>query len=185
MTIISNNCSGVYAYMDLGMQYTSPTIALQILPGEYAKFCKNLKHYMECELQEYTDYSDKHKHQMIELLGQMPYFPCGLLDDIVIMFQHEKSFKEAKEKWDRRKQRIDYNNLVYLFVLEKQYYIEGVEFKSLGLDNAFLFTRDFYVAHSIRYTVPSDRDYLSVHPKTGKRCFCGNFDLIGFLRGIQ
>ena len=121
ITIISNNCSGARMQQDLRMQYCSPTIILQILPEEYPRFCKYLKYYMQAELKEYTEFSDRHHKQMVKLLGREPYFPCGILDDVAILFQHYDTFQDAKEKWERRKARIDYDHIGYIFVLEKEY----------------------------------------------------------------
>ena len=72
--------------MDLGMQYSSPTMWIQILPEEYPKFCKNIRHYMNCEVKEYTEFSKKHRKQIVKYIGMMPDFPCGLIDDVVILF---------------------------------------------------------------------------------------------------
>jgi uncharacterized protein (DUF1919 family) len=41
--------------------------------------------------------------------------PIGMLDDIKIYFQHYNNFEEAKEKWEQRKQRMDYEHLFILF----------------------------------------------------------------------
>ena len=41
--------------------------------------------------------------------------PIGILGDIEIVFLHYKSEKEAMEKWNRRKQRIHWDNLFIKF----------------------------------------------------------------------
>lgn len=187
-TIISNNCSGGYLYMDMGIQYTSPTMWTQILYEEYPKFCKNLKHYMECEVKEYKDFSEVHRKQIINNIGMMPDFPCGLIDDVVILFRHYSTFEQAKEKWNKRKQRIDYEHLIYMFVVETdKYNNESIEFGNLNLKNSVLFTRDFEVAVPIEhhtYSVPSNSEYLAVNRITGRRNFEGNLNMIEYIKGI-
>lgn len=171
--------------MDLGMQYCSPTMWIQILPEEYPKFCKNLKHYMNCELKECTHISHNHLCQIIDLIGQEPYFPLGFLDDVIILFQHYKSFEQARDKWNRRKARIDYNHLVYLFVMDKVYEDAAIQFKNLNLKNSILCVRNVNLpVEHLRYLVPDGIDYLSVNPYTKRRCFEGFADLKEYIRGI-
>lgn len=186
MTIISNNCSGAYLYHDLGLRFNSPTINLQILPGEYTKFCKNLKEYMSNEVREYKDLSKEHQEQIHHLLGCDPYFPVGILGDIAILFQHYKTFDEAKQKWDERKQRIDYNHIKFIFVLEKPYIEAAMEFGNSELPNAVLFQRNFKVSvpmESYTYHIPPGSEYLAVNPRTKFRYFMGDCTMSKLLRG--
>ena len=187
LTIISNNCSGARLQQDLRMQYQSPTIILQILPEEYPKFCMHLKHYMDAELKEYKEFSEIHHLQMVKLLGQEPYFPCGIIDDVAVLFQHYETFEEAKEKWERRKARMDYDHIGYMFVLEKPYIVEAMEFGNLPLKNSVLFTRGFDVDVPIehhRYDLPEGTEYLQRDPRTGFRYFEYGFNRKKFLEGI-
>ena len=89
-----------------------------------------------------------------------PDFPIGQLGDIAILFQHETDFQEAKRKWDRRKERINYDNLAYIFCLDyPRYQKEAQEFRNLGLKKSFVFTRDFDIeGDHYRYTVPDVKD---------------------------
>lgn len=160
LSIIANNCSGWKMYTSLHCRYDSPTIALQILPEEFPKFCANLQHYMSQELTEYKDLTKAHYNQIKRLIEMEPYFPIGRLDDIAILFQHETDFQAAKEKWNRRKERLNYDNLVYMFCLDyPRYQKEAQEFRDLGLPKSFIFTRDFDIkGDHYRYTVPEVKD---------------------------
>lgn len=178
MTIISNNCSGAYEMRILGINpYTSPTVFLQILPTEYGKFCSNFKQYMQYELVEYVDFSEEHKYAMQKLLGFIPTFPCALLGDIAILFQHEKSFSVAKEKWDRRKKRIDYDNVYFMFCVEFITFKDCArDFANLHLPNSVLFTRGFDVDTDIpHYRYDEDAEYLLMKD-TGRFIFEADFD---------
>lgn len=188
MTIISNNCSASAIYQDMGWRYTSPTIILQILPEEFTKFCVNLKHYMECDVVQCTTLSDTHREWVLNFYGYIPEFPMGLVDDVLIMFQHYKTFDEAKQKWDERKKRIDYDHIGYIFVLEKPYLREAVEFGNAGLKHSVMFTRNFDIDVSCehhRYDLKPDVEFLARDPATMKRYFEQGFDRNRWLRELR
>ena len=98
VTLISQNCIGGVFYHDLGLRFLSPTINLFIKEPDFLRFVQNLAHYMDCELQMRWDEE----------------YPVGTLDDIEIHFMHYDTCKEANELWDRRKRRINWDNIVVL-----------------------------------------------------------------------
>ena len=155
-TIISNDCMGGVMCSRNKMQFKSPTVALHILPEEYAKFCINLKHYMESELIEYTDVSEEHKQYLMNMYGHIPNeFPLGLIDDIIVCFQHYTTFEDAKEKWNRRKARMEWDHIGYVMHMEHERYKKEVgEFLDLNLPNSVAFTNGFRVGRSCRFDLP-------------------------------
>ncbi len=105
VSIISNNCIGGILYHDLGLKFNSPTINTLIYGDEFIEFIKNLREYIDCEL--IYDKSSKE-------------YPIGILFSkdkkvIHIHFLHDNTFEEAKSNWNRRKNRIDYNNLFVIY----------------------------------------------------------------------
>lgn len=185
MTIISNNCSGAYEMRALNIApYTSPTVFLQILPTEFSKFCKNFREYMQYDLIEYRDFSKEHRDAMLKLLGFIPTFPCALCGDIAILFQHETSFSVAKQKWDRRRQRVDYDNVYFMFCVEFIAFKEEAQaFADLHLDNSVLFTRGFDVhSETPHYRYDEDVEYLLMQDN-GKFVFEADFDRHKFFVG--
>ena len=98
VSIISQNCIGGIFYHDIGMQFLSPTINLFIKEPEYIHFVLNLRYYMKCELK----------------MRWEEEYPVGNLEDIEIHFMHYETCKEAKEQWDRRKQRINWKKILIL-----------------------------------------------------------------------
>lgn len=118
VSLFCNNCTGGVILHDLSLRFNSPTINLNIQPKDFIKFVRNLKDYMRCELEEIHDASVD--------------FPVGRLSlpkdggDVYIKFVHYSSFKCAKEKWEERKNRIDWDNI---FVL-----LEGPSFTPELLD---------------------------------------------------
>ena len=112
-TIISNNCWAGKVYQRYGLPYTSPTVGLFFWAEDYIKFVSKLKYYMSLEISMIPATESKH-YDMLVKRNQLPC-PVGKLDDIEVVFLHYKTEEEAKEKWDRRKKRINWNNLYIKF----------------------------------------------------------------------
>lgn len=100
-SLIASNCNGAIILHDLKLKFNSPFVNLWIKPKDFIKMLKNLKYYMDCELS-FTNEEDI-------------AYPIGIIDDIKIYFQHYKSEEEAKNKWNERRRRINYDNLFVLF----------------------------------------------------------------------
>ena len=101
-TIISSNCNGEYMYYDMKLRFMSPTINLSFDMNDYVKLLENLRWYMNQPIIPYRD--DRFD------------YPCGLLGDIEIRFNHYKTFEEAVTKWEERKQRISWDNLYIIAI---------------------------------------------------------------------
>jgi len=112
-TIISNNCWGGGVYEDLNLLYNTPFVVFFIIAPDYIKLLKDLRTYMSMTLT-FTDIS-KYKRINQERSQQHGLYPIGVLNDIEIYFMHYKSKEEAFEKWERRKARINWNNLYIKF----------------------------------------------------------------------
>lgn len=111
-SIISNNCWGGRVYQRYGLPYTSPTVGLLLFADEYIKFVSNLKYYLSLELTFIPKIQSKYYEYYTE---KERYYPIGVLGDIEIVFLHYKSENEAYEKWNRRKKRINWDNLIVKF----------------------------------------------------------------------
>lgn len=112
-TIISNNCWAGKAYQYFDMPYLSPTVGLYFFADDYIKFVKNLRYYLSRELSFISAESSKYS-EVLKDRNQTDK-PIGVLDDIEIVFLHYKSEQEAKEKWDRRKKRVNFENIFIKF----------------------------------------------------------------------
>lgn len=125
-SILCNNCAGGVIYSDLGQRFLSPTINLYITPVDFVKFLENPEHYFSQPLRKKT--------------GEF-ICPHGMVGDIEIHFVHYHTFDEAKEKWEERKKRINWNNA---FILMADYYILPQEyrerFEKLPYPNKILLT---------------------------------------------
>ncbi|PST93281.1 DUF1919 domain-containing protein [Photobacterium sp. NCIMB 13483] len=102
-SIISNNCIGGITCSDLDQPFNSPTVDCFFYSSCYIKFCQNLKYYFSQELVEVPE---------SKYAGKCNYVVAHL-DDIEIHFIHDQDFSLAKEKWDRRKQRVNFDNLFF------------------------------------------------------------------------
>ena len=97
-SIISQNCIGGVLYHDMGIQFLSPTVNTFIKEPDFVKLCCRLEHYMSLPL---------------ELRWDEEY-PVGRLDDIEVHFMHYETCEDARECWERRKQRINYHRILVL-----------------------------------------------------------------------
>ena len=112
ITIISNNCWGGIFYRNNNLEYLSPTLGLFFMADDYIKFIYNIKYYINCDIK-FIDIEHSNYKTYLQKLNY--HSPIGKLDDIEIMFLHYDSEEDAKEKWDRRKKRINWDNIIYKF----------------------------------------------------------------------
>lgn len=112
-TIISNNCWAGKAYQYLDLPYLSPTVGLYFFADDYLRFVSDLRYYIDLDLKFIS--AEQSKYAEILKKRNQTHVPIGILDDVEIVFLHYFSENEAKEKWDRRKKRINYDNLIIKF----------------------------------------------------------------------
>ena len=123
-SIIASNCNGGFILSDLGIKFNTPTINLFFYPEDFLNFVSNLKENL--------------KHELIDN-------PVGSINGIKIYFMHYKSFEDAKEKWNIRKERINYNNLLIMFTDRDGCTYEQIKrFNELPYDNKIIFTNKLY-----------------------------------------
>ena len=102
-TILCSNCVGGVIYHRLNKRFLSPTINLWMHQLDFLKFVKNLEGYIAKDL---------------EFVKTNYDYPVGKLGDIKIYFNHSKTEAEARENWNRRKGRIQYDNL-YIIMYDR------------------------------------------------------------------
>ena len=111
-TVFSRNCSAGYFYHTMGMEFLSPIINMFLSPVDYLKFVQSPKVYLEKRL-EFLKIEDENGK------ASVPY-PLFALGDIKLHMNHYgKLGKEyAERKWEERKQRVNWNNLVAINVID-------------------------------------------------------------------
>lgn len=136
-SIISNNCWAGRVYQYLDMPYLSPTAGLYFFAPDYIKFVSDLRRYLNTPLRFINPEESKY-YEEIKKRNQTNK-PIGILDDVEIVFLHYKTKEEAEEKWNRRKERVNFDNIILKFsrmdlCTEKE--IE--QFDSLPFQNKFV-----------------------------------------------
>ena len=130
-SIIASNCLGAFITHDLQQEFRSPFVNLYLLPKDFIKFCKNINYYLSKEL----------------TFINLPEFnfPIGKLDDITIYFMHYKNEQDAKECWEKRAKRINFDNLFFIFTDRDGCTYEDLkDFDSLPYKNKVVFTNKKY-----------------------------------------
>jgi uncharacterized protein (DUF1919 family) len=112
-SIISSNCWGSQIYLDLRLPYRTPFVGLFLNAPCYLRLIQNLVDFLEAEL-EFTNIS-RYPH-LNDYRAEKGLYPLGVLHkEVEIHFLHYKTEAEAYEKWNIRKQRVNFNNLFYSF----------------------------------------------------------------------
>lgn len=110
-SIISNNCWAGHVYRYFGVNYLTPTVGMYLFAPDYVKFVKELKKYIEMDIQFISYEQSKYKDEIVK--RHQEHVPVGVLGDVEIMFLHYKTEEEARQKWTRRKARINWDNLFF------------------------------------------------------------------------
>lgn len=142
VTIISNNCWAGIFYRNNNLEYLSPTLGLFFMAEEYIKFIYNIKYYLNKELEFIEIEDSKYKNYLKKLNYNSP---IGKIDDLEIMFLHYDSNEDAKEKWNRRKERINWNKIIYKFSDQNMCTYEHLKkFEDFEANNKICFTTRKY-----------------------------------------
>lgn len=155
-SIIASFCGAGTIYHDVGMQFLSPTINLAFDGPDFITFVENLDFYLSQNITEYrTDKVD---------------YPVGRIgDEVEVRFVHYKSFKEARDKWNERKKRINHNKI---FIMAQDR--DGMGRRDLlERFDALPYKKIMFVAR------PYDYEWASYC-----KCFKGR-DYVGVLTGIS
>lgn len=102
VSIISDDCWGGKIYNYLGLRFDSPFINFFINNDDFVKLVSNLKSYM----------SEPLKLEQQETIIDMPIGSLGEGEEkVYLYFNHAYSFEEAKVDFERRKRRLNMDNL--------------------------------------------------------------------------
>lgn len=129
-TIICSTCAGGIIYHRLGKEFLSPTVNLWFTDKDLQKIAGDLRHYMSQEL----EFIDDHEEN----------YPVAMLDDVRIYFNHADTPEEAREIWNRRRKRVNYDN-VWLISCDRGLDYEDIKaFGDLPAQGKVLFTAKEY-----------------------------------------
>ena len=113
-SIISNNCWGGHVYRRFGIQYKSPTVGMYFYADEYIRFLKDLEKNIYGDIRIISSSDSKYKADLLR--KNQSDVVIGLINDSVeVVFLHYHSPEEAIEKWRRRAERVNMDNLIVKF----------------------------------------------------------------------
>lgn len=113
-SIISSNCFAGRIMQDIGMQYNTPTLGLYFFAADYIEFLQHLEYYLKEAKITFVEHS-KYEFGDIRRANWKHWYPIGLLNgNVEIHFLHYHTEEEAAEKWYRRAQRVNLNNLLII-----------------------------------------------------------------------
>lgn len=132
VTIIASNCNGGFVSYDLGLPFRSPFVNLFIKASDYIRILSDLRGYMNEPL---------HFVKEIDpIYGEVSY-PTAYLKDAKLYFMHYRSEKEACEAWERRKKRINWDNIYVIFTDRSGCTMDDLKaFDALPYENKVVFT---------------------------------------------
>ena len=168
---ITCNCIGGAFSNDLGQKFRSPTVNL-IIP-EYLKLAGNLQYYLS-----------------IPILpgGITPHgWPIDVLGDIQILGVHYHSYDDLSQSWERRRKRVNFDNI---FLIATDEYIKTPQdieaFSKLPYPKVLFKSNNTINCDFEIYIPGSDKrdnvgDLLRYAVVSGIRLFEKYFDFIGWL----
>ena len=123
ITIISQNCIGGVIYNMLGMKFMSPTINLYINGEDFVKLIESPKYYFSITPKPFIE-------NYVEPTNKKICFPLIKVGDLTIYCRHYRNCEDAIDAWNRRRKRIDFNNIYVIAtswnLLEKKALIKRV-----------------------------------------------------------
>jgi len=174
-TVISSNCLGSVIYQTLGMPYLTPTVGLFFYAPCFIKFIADLPHYISTRLE-----SCHHsKYPRAWSGSESRQYPIGSLEGVELHFLHYRSFSEAREKWERRCERVLWDRLCFVFTDRDLCTVAEIRnFVSLPSRRKVCFTSRHMPELRCLCTVPGSRGKphvdeltLNIHLLDGVFCF--------------
>ena len=104
VSLITQDCIGGVLSHDFMLPFRSPTINLFIEGENFVKLVENLRHYLSVPAEPYLD-------EYVDPIDPSVRYPKIRVDDIEICCMHYGSCDEAVEAWERRRKRVDFDNI--------------------------------------------------------------------------
>ena len=141
ITLFSNNCLGGVIQHELGMRFNSPTVNLSFYSLDFFDFAEHIEYYLSIPLVEADNPKylpaeyDKIKYPIMKLSGNGEY------PDLELHFLHYHSVHEAIETWNRRKARINWDNIYLLWTFSFGNYSQELykRFEKIPVENKIAF----------------------------------------------
>lgn len=167
-TIISNNCWGGSVYRRFGLPYKSPIVGMYFYTEEYIKLLLNLERNLYLPFRIISAHESRYSKELVKK-GQKDVLIGVLGDEIEVVLLHYYDREEAVEKWKRRVERVNMENLIiklsemnlctenHLYIFDKLPFEKKVLLIARhhdNLENAILvkrYIKDFEVSNDTLY----------------------------------
>lgn len=175
-------------YESYNLPKNSPTVGLFFMPDDYITFLKNLKEYLQIELVFIRPENSKYK-KMLSNDKRFGHYPIGKLqlnneESIEIFFLHYHSEEEAKQKWERRKERINWDHILFKFNDQNGCTEKHIqEFSNLPYKHKICFVaQDYNHTNVIKIKTPKSHQYIRAsYEPFGRNKSCDVNELINSL----
>ena len=91
----------------------TPTVGLWFFADDYLRFISNLRYYLSLEIEMISAQKSRWFERIKDYLSE--YAIVGVLDDVEIVMLHYKDPAVAKDKLERRKMRVNSENMIIKF----------------------------------------------------------------------
>ncbi|WP_440444146.1 DUF1919 domain-containing protein [Phascolarctobacterium sp.] len=166
-TVISNNCWGGILYESYNLPKNSLTVGMFFMAEEYIKFVSNLRHYTQDCVMTFVPPEQARHRDFYAKDKRFGTYPIARIDDVEIALLHYHSEAEAKAKWERRCERINWDRLLVKMNDQNSCeHIHAEKFMKLPIKNKLFMTvrKDF-----------SDIPGITAFKSKNTEC-CGLFD---------
>lgn len=172
-TLICSNCTGGFLYHWLGLRFNSPFINLYLSDSDFVKAMQNFDDFIETKI--------------IKDFNSTFSYPVGIgYDGIKIHFMHYKSFTEAVEVWEKRKKRIDRNNMGIMLTNWGGGESVIYDFEKLPFKHKVAFVNKEIPGTKSTFVIKGKNDMLNLHRTqfiNGKR-YIDQFDYVNFINEL-
>ena len=152
-SILANNCWGGIVSRDRRLPYNSPTCGTYFFSKDYLRFLSDPRGYLGTELEEVPFAQSVHAEEVFAKEQREPVI--GRMGDVEVVLLHYPTFAEAKEKWDRRKARIRWDNLLVKYSDQNGFAPEDFEtFRALPFRNKLFLTVNPAYASDVTCLIP-------------------------------
>lgn len=174
-SLFSSNCNGGCICHDLGLPFRSPFVNLYLSAPDFVRFLAAPREYLG---------------QPLEFIAPEQPYPVARLKDITIHFMHYKTPREASAAWQRRTERINWDDL-FVMMSDRDGCTPEVmaEFDALPYKNKVIFTHLPQPQIRSAVYIPGFEDQEAVgncdsfvSPLRGKKYFDA-FDYTGWFNG--
>ena len=157
----------------------SPTRNFYFNADDYIKFCQNLKYYLSLSL---TDDMENGMHPYLTAM-------CG---DLRLFLVHYDSVQQAKEAWERRKGRVNFDNIFFLMNDRNGCTEKDIKaFDQLPYKNKVCFTHVKYPQYKSTYYIPGSdnldcvKSMMNYVYQWWVKRYYDNFDFVSWLNNAK